>query len=90
MNKEYLNLLKNCINIKCNKSSSKYIQKLYKKKSAKIHLLFLNFFNSIFYFKKLLMLFNLNLFYFINMFYKKFKSIKNISFVNYYFINMAL
>ena len=87
MNKEYLNLLKNCINIKCNKSSSKYIQKLYKKKSAKIHLLFLNFFNSIFYFKKLLMLFNLNLFYFINMFYKKFKSIKNISFVNYYFIN---
>lgn len=80
MNKEILK-----INIECC-SKDNNIPNLYKKKSAKIYLLFFNFFNSIYYFNNLLMNFNLNLFYFFKTFYKNIK-IKIISFVNYYFIN---
>ena len=80
MNKE--NLPKTLINIE--RRSNHIHSNLYKKKSAKIYLLFFYLFNSVFCFNKLLMKFNLNLFYFIKTFYE---NIQRISYVDFFFIN---
>lgn len=84
MNNQLIKVLNNNIEIKRSNSCT---EKLYKKQSAKIHLVFLNFFNSIFYTHNITFILNLNLFYFIKYFNKNIKNIKQISFVNYYFIN---
>ena len=59
---------------------------LYKKKSTKTFLLFFKFFNSVLYINNILIMFNFNLFYFMNHSYK-YVNVKKNNMTNNYFIN---